>query len=195
MHYTQTIGGLGSRVFRRSIHVAILFVPLLYFTYAETLAKFTGLSAKYLLLIIIIVLAIVFEIVRLKMGWILWGQREREAKSISSFAWTVVSLCVVLLLTPGKQYAIPIIASCALVDPLLGELRQTQLNRTLIFFIGVVVVMLVWGTAVWWFKIDWLLLFLMGPLVVMLEWPNFRWVDDNALVQLGALFVILILYG
>ncbi|UVE59530.1 hypothetical protein [Coxiella-like endosymbiont] len=69
------------------------------------------------------------------MGWILWGQREREVKNISSFTWTVVSLCVVLLLAPGKQYAIPIIASCAFVDPFLGELRRTQLNRAWIFLL------------------------------------------------------------
>lgn len=192
--HIQTVGGLGGHVFRRSVHMAILFMPFLYFAYAETVAQFTDLSPKNLLLIII-ALTIIFEIVRLKMGWILLGQREREVKNISSFTWTVFSLCVVLLLAPGKQYAIPIIASCAFVDPFLGELRRTQLNRALIFFIAMVIVMLVWGIAVWWFKIDWLLILLMGPMVVMLEWPNFRWIDDNALVQLGTLFIILILYG
>lgn len=100
-----------------------------------------------------------------------------------------------MLLAPGKQYAIPIIWSCAIVDPLLGELRRTQLSRTWIVFIGIVVVMLIWGLASWWFKLDWLLVLLMGPLVVILEWPNFRWLDDNALVQLVPLLVILILYG
>ena len=194
MHHIQIVGGLSGHIFRRSLHVVILFIPLLYFAYAGTVAQFTGLSQEHLLLIII-ALAVIFEIVRLKMGWMLWGQREREAKNISSFSWTVVSLCVVLLLAPGKQYAIPIVASCAFVDPLLGEFRRTQLNRTLIFFIAVIVVMLIWGMTVWWFKIDWLLILLMGPVVVMLEWPNFRWVDDNALVQLGTLFIILILYG
>ena len=193
-HRIQTIGGLGGYIFRRSLHVATLFIPLLYFANAKTVAQFTGLSKENLLLIII-ALTTVFEIVRLKMGWILWGQREREIKNISSFAWTVVSLCVVLLLAPGKQYAIPIIISCACVDPFLGELRRTQLNRVLIFFIAMVVVMLIWGVAVWWFEIDWLLILLMGPMIVMLEWPNFRWIDDNALIQLGALFVVLTLYG
>ncbi|QTS84119.1 hypothetical protein [Coxiella endosymbiont of Amblyomma nuttalli] len=193
MCHMQIANGLKVRIFRRFLHVGIFLVSLFYFTYAKVIARFTNLSTKYLLLIIII-LVIMFEIVRLKSGLVLYGQREREAKNISSFSWTVVSLCVVLLLAPGKQYAIPITASCAFVDPLLGELRRTQLNRILIFFIGVIVAMLIWLATFFWLKIDWLLILLMGPLVVMLEWPNFRWVDDNALVQLGTLFIILVLY-
>lgn len=59
--------------------------------------------------------------------------------------------------------------------------------------------MLIWGRLRLFdglkFKIDWLLILLMGSLVIMLGWPNFRWIDDNALVQLETLLVILILYG
>ncbi|WP_235379174.1 hypothetical protein [Candidatus Coxiella mudrowiae] len=62
------------------------------------------------------------------------------------------------------------------------------------FFLGVVVVMLIWWLASSWFKIDWLLGLLMGPLVVMVEWRNFQWIDDNALMMLIPLLVILILY-
>ncbi|ATN85343.1 hypothetical protein [Coxiella burnetii] len=192
--YHKTVGGIGGHILRRFIHLSMLIIPFLYYSYAKSRFNLFGLSYKSLLLVII-GLMLLFEIVRLKRGWLLWGQREREGKNFSSLAWTIVSLCLVLLLAPGKQYAIPIIWSCAIVDPLLGELRRTQLSRTWIVFIGIVVVMIIWGLASWWFKLDWLLVLLMGPLVVILEWPNFRWLDDNALVQLVPLLVILILYG
>lgn len=193
-HYTKTNGGLSGYILRRSVHVAMLIVPPLYYAYAPSVAGFFGLSPPHLLLIII-ALNILFEIVRLKRGWVLWGQRQREAKNISSLAWTVLSVCLVLLLAPGESYAVPIIWSCAIVDPLLGELRRTQLNTSWIFLIGVMVVILIWWLASWWFNVEWLLALLMGPMTVMLEWPNLRWIDDNALMQLVPLLVILILYG
>ncbi|MFW0079238.1 MAG: hypothetical protein AB8Z16_01085 [Coxiella endosymbiont of Haemaphysalis qinghaiensis] len=90
-------------------------------------------SLHYLLLAIIAII-ILFEIVRLRCKWALWGQRKRERRGISSFSWTIISLFLVLLLAPGKQYAIPIIVSCFLVDPLFGELRRTRLDTTWIFF-------------------------------------------------------------
>ena len=192
--YQKTVGGIRGYILRRLFHIFMLIVPFVYYAYAaEASADFIKLSPVALLLFIM-VLTIIFEIVRLKRGWaLLWGQRRREAKNISSLTWTIISLCLVLLLSPGKQYAIPIIASCAIVDPLLGELRRTTLNRTWIALIGMVVVIIIWGLTEEYFKIGWLLVLLMGPLVVILEWPNLRWVDDNALVQLVPLFIILIL--
>ncbi len=190
----NTIGGWRGHVLRRCVHVAALIIPLIYYPYGSDMAAFFHLSFRGFLWVII-GFNILFEVLRFTFGWTFWGHRQREKKLISSFAWSVLSICFVLMWA-GKQYGIPIIASAALVDPLLGELRQTLLERKFVTtLIGVVVVMVIWWMAAVCFGIDWRLALLMGPLTVMLEWPNFRWIDDNALMQLVPLLFILLLYG
>ncbi len=192
-HIANTVGGLRGYILRRVVHVAIGIVPLLYYAYGAIVAQFFHLTAPQLLLVVI-GLNVVIEVFRLKFKWTLLGHRVHEARTISSFAWGVLSLCLVLLFAPGKEYAIPIIWSCALVDPLLGELRRTELNRDLVMLIGMIVVALIWWLATVWLGTAWQLALLMGPLIVGLEAPNFRWIDDNALMQIVPLLIILLLY-
>jgi hypothetical protein len=193
-HAEQTVGGLSGHLLRRVVHVAIAATPLLYYAYGATVGGWFHLTAKQILLVIIAI-SIIFEVLRLKFGWTVFGQRQHEAKRISAFAWGAVSVCLVLLLAPDKRFAIPIVWSCAIVDPILGELRRTHLRPLWIAALGIVAVMLIWWLATWWWQTPWLLAWLMGPLIVWLEWPNFRWIDDNALMQLVPLLVIMLLYG
>lgn len=190
----HTVGGLAGHLLRRVVHLAIAVTPLLYYAYGATVAGWIHVTPKQVLLIIIAI-DILFEMLRLKLGWTVFGQRKHEAKRISAFAWGTVSVCLVLLLSPDKRFAIPIVWSCAIVDPILGELRRTTWRPLWIACVGIVTVMLIWWFATWWWQTPWILALLMGPLIVWLEWPNFRWIDDNALMQLVPLLVIMVLYG
>lgn len=193
-HVKHTKGGLSGHILRRVFHVSIIVVPFIYYAYGGSIALWFGLTAKSLLWAVI-ALNIILEGLRLKFGWTVFGQRLRETKNISAFAWGVFSICIVLLLSPEPCFAIPIIAACAIADPLLGELRRTPLPHALVILIGIVVVMLIWFAGSFWLKTPWQLALLMGPLTVALEWRNFRWIDDNALMQLVPLFVIMLVYG
>src|SRR5262249_46455134 len=162
-------------IFRRCIHLAMVFVPLLYYHYAPRLSAL-GISPRTLLLIILAVVFI-FEALRLRFGWILWGQRTLEKKTVSSMASGILGLCLVLLFSPSSAYAIPIIGSCAIVDPLVGELRNTRIPRVWIWIIGMAAVALIWwGSGRIWPTIPWLWA-VMAPLTVILERPNIPWID------------------
>ena len=102
---------------------------------------------------------------------------------------------MVLFFAPGAQYGIPIIWSCAVIDPLVGELRNRGMNRDWVFIVGSIVAIILWLLCYWWFDTPALLAVLMGPLIVALEWPNVKWVDDNALMQIIPLMIVLLLYG
>ncbi|WP_423063694.1 hypothetical protein [Candidiatus Paracoxiella cheracis] len=193
-HSDQTVGGLGGHILRRVIHIAIVAVPLLYYAYAEPVARFFHLTPKLSLLVIFGV-NIIVEAIRLMFGWTFVGHRRHEEKVISSFAWGIFSICLVLILAPDRSFAIPIIWSCAIGDPILGELRKTKLSRTWVAFIGVIVIAGIWWICTAWLGTPWRLGLLMGPLIVGLEWPNIKWIDDNALMQLIPLLIILLLYG
>jgi len=132
----------------------------------------------------------VLEAWRLCTGWIAFGQRSREARQISSFSWGLMSIFLVLLFAPGKAFAIPIIISCALGDPLLGELRRLRIAKLWVALIGLVFIAGLWavstyylGTPLWW-------AFVMGPFIVLCEWPNLSWIDDNAMMQLLPLLLV-----
>lgn len=193
-HVSQTVGGVGGHVFRRVVHIAIGIIPILYYAYGESVAGLLHLSAKQLVIAVFIA-NILLEGIRLCFGWTLLGYRRHEARRISSFSWGVFSICLILFLAPGQRYAVPIIWSCALVDPLLGELRTLKWNTDWVFIIGVVATMVIWLLCTWWFGTPALLAVLMGPLIVALERPNFKWVDDNAMMQVIPLLIVLLLYG
>ncbi|WP_100622841.1 hypothetical protein [Candidatus Coxiella mudrowiae] len=83
-HYYSTVGSLGAHLFRRLLHIAIIIIPFLYYSYSISVARFLGLSLHSLLLVIIAIV-ILFEIVRLRRKWVLWGQRKRKGRMVSSF--------------------------------------------------------------------------------------------------------------
>ncbi|MFW0094602.1 MAG: hypothetical protein AB8Y83_01385 [Coxiella endosymbiont of Haemaphysalis qinghaiensis] len=127
-HHNSTVADLDACIFCRLLYVAIITISFFYYFYPVSTTSFLSLSLHYLFLAIIAII-ILFEIVGLRCKWVLWGQRKREGRVISSFSWTIISLCLVLLLAPGKQYAIPIVVSCSFIDPLLGELYRTRLDK------------------------------------------------------------------
>jgi hypothetical protein len=190
-HYRNTVGGLSGHILRRIVHLFMLVLPFLYYAYANTVASVIKLSSKQLLLLVLGI-TLILEIIRLCFGFILFGQRSIERKKLSSMASGICGICLVLLLAP-RFLAIPIIASCAIVDPLLGELRQTRLPSVWTWIIGMAGVALIWGLASRWYSTPHWLLLVMAPWTVLLERPNFRWIDDNLMMLLGPLLLWMVI--
>src|SRR5271170_3923561 len=109
----STKGGSTAHWMRRALHLGMILIPWLYYTY--------HLSPRVLWILLSVV--VLLEVIRLTFGIQLFGQRIHEVKRVSSFAWGAVSLFLVLLFTT-PQFAYPIIAGCAFGDPLVGELRR-----------------------------------------------------------------------
>lgn len=186
-----TKGGLGGHILRRSIHVSMAALPLLYYQYGVIFASRLGFSSRVLLLVLLLGLC-ALEGMRLWFGVICIGQRPYETKRVSSFTFGAFGIIVVLLCTQ-QMYAIPIIFSCALVDPLMGELREL-LPYYLTAIIGMLTVWGIWTMCHWYLSTPELLAYVMGPLIVLLEKPNYYWIDDNLLMQLVPLCIVRMLY-
>ena len=141
---------------------------------------------------------LLFELLRIKQGWLLFGQRQRERNFISSFAQGVLALGVVLLLSPGGyasgiRYAWPLIAVLALVDPLLGELRLLKAPAWLVFLLGWIAASLLWVAAMLHFALPLQMVLIIPVVSILAEWPNFKWLDDNASMLIFPLLVVWLL--
>lgn len=190
-HSITTKGGAVGHWWRRLIHLSIALLPILYYKWGEVAAGFFHLSPIQLVLVILLI-NVVLESGRLYFGLILWGHRERERKQISSLAWGILSIGLVLILAPGPLFAVPIIWSCAIADPILGELRRYSQPTWLVESVGVVVVLLIWWVSTLWLGTPWWYAVIMSPLIVAAEYPNLKWIDDNALMQLVPLLFVLL---
>jgi hypothetical protein len=97
------------------------FIPVLYFEFGEATADAISLSLSQFVSVVILV-AIVGEALRLKLGVTIIGQRAYEAKQVFALAWGVIAVGMVLFLVPEKAYAYPLILSLSLGDLFLGEM-------------------------------------------------------------------------
>lgn len=184
----QTKGGDVAHWVRRLIHISIAVIPFIYYDWISL--SFSQIIARDIVIVAMGVIAIL-EWIRLHFRFIAFAQREHETTHISSFAWTGLSLSLVLLLSPSVSFAIPIILSCALVDPVLGELRST-ISKPLLFLIATIAVILIWLACALHYQTPIWLAFLMGPMTVAAEWPVLKWIDDNALMMLVPLTIVFI---
>lgn len=183
--------GLTAHLLRRAIHLSSIFLLWFYYQYGISCANFLGVSLQQLVELCL-GFVLTLELIRLRRGWLVFGQRSYEKNQISAFAWSAVGMALVLLFAPGKAFVIPIIAAYALGDPLLGELRRQKLPKMAVILIGIAVITgiwwlayLQWGTPLW-------TLFVMGPVTVAVECVCFPWIDDNALMQIIPLIIVLI---
>lgn len=185
MHGTR--GGITAHLLRRCIHLSIILFPLFYYFYLAPIFSFLQLR---LFLCVFIGVIVLFESLRIKKRVVFFGQRHHEATHFSAFGWTMISLAIIFLVMPTPVFALPIIVSCALADPLMGEMRLRQKNKLLTAFLGVFVIAVVWFCFAKYFHFScWYLL--LAPLTVAVEWPSFRWIDDNALMLLVPLVVVM----
>ncbi len=110
---------LGDRVLRRILHVsgaAVLLyfvIPSGFFVVASTEEILLGLLAAVL----------VIEVLRLAYGLELATVREYETRRIGGYVYYSVALTAAVLLFP-EPIAAAVVLGTALVDPLMGEIRE-----------------------------------------------------------------------
>ena len=185
----NTVGGHKGHLLRRCIHVLMLLIPIAYYYWGDLIYHYFN-HAKVELVLIILVIVIAAEMLRMKKRYLIFGQRSHEATHISSFAWGAMAMAVVLLLVPNPIYAIPVVAGCAVGDPLIGALKY-RLPGYVARIIAFVVI-----AFIWWVCGHYMLFPVWFPAVialvtVLVEWPNLVWIDDKALMQLVPLFILL----
>ena len=186
-----SVGGVSGHLLRRGIHLAMSFLPFLYFEFGEDVADMVSLTLEQVVSCVIL-LAIFGEALRLRMGWTVVGQRSYEAKQVSALAWGALGVGMVFLLTPNPAYAYPLILSLSLGDPLLGELRRKGSSTQTVILAGVIGIAVIWAGCAYLVETPWLFVPLMAPICVAAEWPRLRYIDDNATMLLIPLAVVLI---
>lgn len=187
-----SVGGMTGHVLRRIIHLGMSFLPWLYFQYGEDVADFVSLTLDEIVSAFIIV-AVLGETLRLRMGWTIFGQRTYEARQVSALAWGAFAVGLVFLLTPDPAYAYPLILSLSLGDPLLGELRRKGMTTNNVIILGMLGIAVIWAACAFWFETPWLLVLFIAPICVAAEWPRLTYIDDNATMLLIPLAVVLVL--
>ena len=186
-----SVGGVSGHLLRRGIHLAMSFLPFLYFEFGEDVADLVSLTLEQVVSCVIL-LAVFGEALRLRMGLTVVGQRSYEAKQVSALAWGALGVGMVFLLTPDPAYAYPLILSLSLGDPLLGELRRKESSTQTVILAGVLGIAVIWAGCAYLVETPWLFVPLMAPICVAAEWPRLRYIDDNATMLLIPLAVVLI---
>ena len=186
-----SVGGVSGHLLRRGIHLAMSFLPFLFFEYGEDVADMASLTLEQVVSCVIL-LAVFGEALRLRMGLTVVGQRSYEAKQVSALAWGALGVGMVFLLTPDPAYAYPLILSLSLGDPLLGELRRKGSSTQTVILAGVIGIAVIWAGCAILVETPWLFVPLMAPICVAAEWPRLRYIDDNATMLLIPLAVVLI---
>lgn len=202
-HLENTIGGINGHIFRRIIHISMVFFPVLFYWYGDSLANIisnlfsTEISRENIVLFFLISI-ILAELFRLFLGVTIFGQRTYEKKQVSALAWGGFSICLCFLFAPlggymGSYIGLPIILTISLVDPLLGELRKLMDSNGMIIFIALSFSMFIWVLCSVFVSTPLYLALIMPPLAIAAEWPSLKYIDDNATMILIPLLASLVL--
>ena len=187
-----SVGGMSGHLLRRGIHVSMAGLPFVYFAYGEQVAERLSLTLDQVVAGVLL-LAIVGEGLRLRLGLTVFGQREYEAKQVSALAWGAIGVGFVFLLAPHEAYAWPLILSLSLGDPFMGELRRKGLDASKVMMYATGLLLVIWmacsmafGTPIW-------MALLLAPVCMLAEWPRLTYIDDNATMLLIPLALVLLL--
>ena len=189
----KTRGGAAGHRLRRVIHALMFLVPWVYYLYGQVIAGWFSLTPVQFV-IAVACLVVLAEALRLWRGWVVFGQRTHERTQLSSFFWGGISIALVLMFAPDPAYYIPIITVCSWVDPLMGEMRTKDIGPLLVFIAGLILAWVIWIAAAYFLGSSLLVGFICGFLAVFFEKFNWRWVDDNALMQLTPLIFYVLFF-
>jgi hypothetical protein len=97
---------------------------------------------KLWLIFLLGVVPLIIEMIRIRRGRLLPGQREHEKRAVGSYAWALWASMAILLVMP-QEIAVPVIIIYTLADPVIGEIRSWKkwlviplgLTFTIIMFI------------------------------------------------------------
>ena len=198
-HADHSVGGFGGHAFRRFTHVSMTAIPFVYYLYGQDVADVISLDAKQL--VSAICLLILFaEVIRIRLGIVIFGQREYEADQISALAWGGLAVSLALLLAPGEGegleagiYGIPLIVGLTMVDPVMGEIKRTKQDLRLAIYVGLAVSYIVWLGCHFWLGTEIIAAILLAPLTVLGELPKTKDIDDNATMILFPLAGLMLL--
>ncbi len=196
-HVIHSVGGFSGHLLRRIIHVALAIIPWFYYWHGEAIAGKVGSTPQHVALTVLGII-IVAELVRLKIGFTIFGQRAYEATQLSALFWGALSVVVALAFTPlvgvmGAGLGAPLVLGLAFGDPFMGEIRRAGKEPKFVAIGGLIVVYTAWLLS--WYFLNTPLLFalLIPPIQVASEWPRLRWIDDNGTMVLIPFLVILLL--
>lgn len=188
---------LGDRIYRRCVHAIGAAVLVYYLLPSPLVAWFTPVE----LLLVGLGLVLLLEALRWTVGVELPMLRSYERARIASYTFYAVALVVAVLLFPPPVAAV-VVLGCALVDPLIGELRlSTRWRRAYPWLPGAAYVLLGTGALVLWTR--WPVLpavAFAGAAAVMalaVERPKIPEIDDDlamTLIPALGLVVLLILF-
>jgi hypothetical protein len=199
-HAEHSVGGAGGHWFRRLTHVGMCVIPFAYHLWGDSIAGNVSMTPSDFV-IAVAVFFIVIEVIRIKFGIIIVGQREYEAKQVSALAWGAVAVCLTLILAPQEgegleagKYTIPIICGLTFVDPIMGEVKRAKMGMQSAVLVGLAVSYTIWMGSVALFSTPFLVAVLLAPLTVAGEVPRVSWIDDNATMILFPLIALLLLH-
>jgi hypothetical protein len=199
-HVEHSIGGFGGHAFRRGTHISMFIIPIIYYTIGENIASNLNLNIDQLVSIIFISI-LLLEIIRLKFGIVIIGQREYESSQISALAWGALSVSLVFLIVPNGDtegiksglYGIPIIFGLTFVDPLMGEIKRQMKDIKMAVVIGLICSYFIWLSCSYFLQTPLILSIILAPLTVLGEIPQVKYIDDNATMILFPLVAMVIL--
>lgn len=199
-HVGHSVGGMGGHAFRRLTHVSMASIPYIYYVHGERISSYFSLQAREFVSAICI-LILVTELVRLRTGIVIVGQREYESSQISALAWGALAVALAILIAPdgdngtmeAGKYGAPIILGMTLVDPVMGEIKRTQKNLRMAIFSGLIVSYTVWIGCHFWIGTELIAALLLAPLTVFGEILPTREIDDNATMVLFPLAGLVLL--
>lgn len=197
-HVPASVGGLRGHIFRRLIHIAMMIIPFLYYWNGTSISNFFfELDPKQFVSVVAFIFLLT-EIIRLRMGFVVFGQRDYESKQISAFFWGGSSVCLVLLLSPevgiqNSAFGFPLILGLTLIDPLMGELRRANWSSKYVIVIAYIGTILIWVCCHYFLDTPLFIAPFIAAIVVASEWPRLTWIDDNATMLLIPLSFILFL--
>ena len=200
-HVKISVGGKGGHLFRRGIHVGMAGIPWLYYAHGTVIAEMVDMERVQFAAACGIAM-ILIEMIRLKVGFTMVGQREYERTQVSALAWGATSITLVFVTLEGWQappgvhdgwLIVPLILCLVFGDPAMGEARRAGMEAKQVFAVGTVLCTIIWLACWHFFGTPWYLALLMGPLTTAAEWPKLKWIDDNATMTLIPLATILLL--
>ncbi len=196
-HVPHSVGGIWGHLFRRFIHLGMLIIPIIYYWEGASVSSFTGLEPKQIVSVCAFAI-ILSEVIRLRIGIVVFGQREYESNQLSAFFWGGTSVCLTLLIAPeegmnGAAYGVPLILSLTLIDPLLGELRRANVSFRKVVIYGYLCTLAIWIYCGYWIDTPYIIAPFVFALVVASEWPRLTWIDDNATMILVPLSFVMLL--
>ena len=202
-HVEHSVGGFGGHAFRRLTHISMAAIPLVYYSRGDDISGVFSVRPDELVSYVFLMI-LVLEVVRLRFGIVIVGQREYESKQISALAWGAFAVCLTLLITGMEPffvgtglkagiYGIPLIFGLTFVDPLMGEIKRQKQDMRLAITAGLAASYAVWVGCSFWLGTPLWVCILLAPLTVLGELPRVKYIDDNATMILLPLAALLLL--